>query len=351
MLPLFGWLVRHEKNPLERLENEHTPMTHRHDWSKALSWEGDAPPIGLERTLPPSDPRARSGAPASGYAVRDNRKQVVFVREQGAAVEARTPPAPTFPETPISGVRQLSASDRLRAGIPVARITRDLDDAPFEMDTWFDPRRQPDTVMELTPDFASEYIPPQPLPEVAQHKTFELRPVRLSPEIHPRTAPTLLNARAIKRRDDKQQKDAREIAALLEQSHRRRRGPWIAFAFVVVVAIGFAIGVELVDSTAAGAEIEATPAEAAALAPVLATPQREAAKPDAATEARPAATGPAERADARAPSTQHRASSPPTTRESAPPHTPRKAEQAETPRAPTQGAPPATTPLREVWLE
>src|SRR5688572_1037702 len=160
-------------------------MTHRNDWSKAVSWEGDDPPNGFDRTLPPSDPRARSGAPASGYAVRDNRRQVVFVRDQSAPVEAQTPPAaPTFPEIPVSGVRQLGSTDRLRAGIPVARITRDLDDAPFEMDTWFDPRRQPDTVIELTPDFASEYIPPQPLPEVGQHKPFELRPVRLAPETH-----------------------------------------------------------------------------------------------------------------------------------------------------------------------
>ena len=243
-------------------------MTHRHNWSKAVSWEGDDPPNGFERTLPPSDPRARSGAPAAGYAVRDNRRQVV-VRDASESVEAQTPPAPTFGEMPVSGVRQLGATDRLRAGIPVARITRDLDDAPFEMDTWFDPRRAPDPVMDLTPDFASEYVPPQPLPEVAQHKTFELRPVRLDPAIHPRTAPTILNARAVKRRDDKQQKDAREIAALLDQAHRRRRGPWIAVAFLVVVAIGFAIGVELVDSSAAGAELGTKPAQEPARVPAV----------------------------------------------------------------------------------
>ncbi|HEY6728953.1 MAG TPA: hypothetical protein VI197_33315 [Polyangiaceae bacterium] len=320
-------------------------MTHRHDWSKAVSWEGDDPLTGFERTLSPSDPRARSGAPASGYAVRDNRS---------AAVGTSTPSVPTFPETPVSGVRQLSTSDRLRAGIPVARITRDLDDAPFEMDTWFDPRRQPDTVMELTPDFASEYIPPQPLPEVAQHKTFELRPVRLAPEIHPRTAPTVLNARAIKRRDDKQQKDAREIAALLEQSHRRRRGPWIAFAFVVVVAIGFAIGVELVDSTAAGAESAARPAEPAALAPAGAAQQRTKAAVAAET-ARPSTEAPAEGAAARLPNAPRRASNPPTTQASRTTRAPRKQAlepaAAETPRGLTQTAPPASSHVREVWLE
>src|SRR5688500_11749667 len=101
-------------------------MTYRHDWSKAISWEGGDPPTGFERTLSPSDPRARSGAPTSGYAVRDNRRQVTFVRDESATVEAQTPPpAPTFPEIPVSGVRQLTSSDRLRAGIPVARITRD----------------------------------------------------------------------------------------------------------------------------------------------------------------------------------------------------------------------------------
>src|SRR6187551_877674 len=246
------------------------PMNHRHVWSKAVSWDGDDPPNGFDRTLPPSDPRTRSGAPAAGYAVRDNRRQVV---------DAQTPPAPTFAEIPVSGVRPLLSSDRLRAGIPVARITRDAVDAPLaqdtlfelEKDTWFDTRREPDPVMELTPDFASEYVPPQPLPEVAQHKTFELRPVRLSPEIHPRTAPTILNARAVKRRDDKQQKDAREIAALLAQAHRRRRVPWIAVAFLLVVALGFLIGVELADSSAAGAQMESEP-RTQTVAPALGAP-------------------------------------------------------------------------------
>lgn len=324
-------------------------MTHRHNWSKAVSWEGDDPPNGFERTLPPSDPRARSGAPAAGYAVRDNRRQVVFVREASESVEAQTPPAPAFGEMPVSGVRQLGATDRLRAGIPVARITRDLDDAPFEMDTWFDPRRAPDPVMDLTPDFASEYVPPQPLPEVAQHKTFELRPVRLDPGIHPRTAPTILNARAIKRRDDKQQKDAREIAALLEQAHRRRRGPWLAVAFLIVVAIGFVIGVELVDSSAAGAEIGTRPAQEPARVPA----GQGAARPKPA--AGPSPTQPVEKVEpvlrdepslGAAPSTDRgvRERAP---RKSAVPRASQKANVAsttETPQAPTR-------PGREVWLK
>lgn len=329
-------------------------MTHRHDWSKAVSWKGDDPPTGFERTLPPSDPRARAGAPASGYAVRDNRKQVTLASDRNAALEPATSPVPTFPETPVSGVRQLSTSDRLRAGIPVARITRDLDDEPFEFETWLDPRRQPDTVMELTPDFASEYVPPQPLPEVAQHKTFELRAVRLAPEIHPRTAPTVLNARAIKRRDDKERKDAREIAALLEQSHRRRRGPWIAFAFVIVVAIGFAIGVELVDSTAAGAESEPRPARATAANPLAVAPQRaaEKQKPPAAI---PVAAAPAERSAPDTPRPPERVPGAPkakTHKSGATRPAPSGALQqaTETPRTPTPSAAPAGAP-REVWLE
>lgn len=323
-------------------------MTHRHDWSKAISWQGDDPPNGFERTLPPGDPRARSGAPASGYAVRDNRRQVVMVREQAAAVEAQTPPAPTFRDIPVSGVRRLGSTDQLRAGIPVARITRDLDDAPFEMDTWLDPRRQVDPVMELTPDFASEYVPPQPVPEVAQHKTFELRAVRLDPAIHPRTAPTVLNARAIKRRHDKQQKDAHEIAALLEQSHRRRRGPWIAFAFVVVVAIGFAIGVELVDSTAAGAEVGTNPTRPVVVVPVAPAPAQQAAAPtqDALAQARPAqAAAATPRSNAQPPSAPKRESSERTTLRSSNPRPPRVANQAQTPQAPAAGR------AREVWLE
>ncbi|HEU5073559.1 MAG TPA: hypothetical protein VFU02_05290 [Polyangiaceae bacterium] len=322
-------------------------MTHRHDWSKAVSWQGDDPPNGFERTLPPGDPRARSGAPASGYAVRDNRRQVVMVREQAAAVEAQTPPAPTFRDIPVSGVRKLGSTDQLRAGIPVARITRDLDDAPFEMDTWFDPRRQVDPVMELTPDFASEYVPPQPVPEVAQHKTFELRPVRLDPAIHPRTAPTVLNARAIKRRHDKQQKDAHEIALLLEQSHRRRRGPWIAFAFVVVVAIGFAIGVELVDSTAAGAEVGTNPSRAVGAVPVAPAPaQKGAAVPsDTGKQVPPALAAPTARNDAQPASAPKRESSEQTTLRSSNPRPPRVTHEAQTPQAQAAGR------EREVWLE
>ena len=318
-------------------------MKHRYDWSKAVSWEGDDPPNGFERTLPPSDPRARSGAPASGYAVRDNRRQVVFVREPSVSPRAPTTPAPTFGEIPMSGVRQLGSTDRLRAGIPVARITRDLEDAPFEMDTWFDPRRQPDPVMELTPDFASEYVPPQPLPEVAQHKTFELRPVRLAPEIHPRTAPTILNARAVKRRDDKQQKDAREIAALLEQAHRRRRGPWIAVAFLVVVAIGFAIGVELVDSSAAGAELGAEPEPGAGVAPISAAPagERPSAGPDPALGAA-RVPPPVPRADSGARGAHERNPRAPKPKGQKSPA--RQGEVTEPPQAPASS-------LREVWLK
>jgi len=323
-------------------------MTHRHNWSKAVSWEGDDPPNGFERTLPPSDPRARSGAPAAGYAVRDNRRQVVFVREASESVAAQTPPAPTFGEMPVSGVRQLGATDRLRAGIPVARITRDLDDAPFEMDTWFDPRRAPDPVMDLTPDFASEYVPPQPLPEVAQHKTFELRPVRLDPAIHPRTAPTILNARAVKRRDDKHQKDARELAALLEQAHRRRRGPWIAVAFLVVVAIGFVIGVELVDSSAAGAELGTQPAQEPARTPAAKVPTR--AKPAAGPDPALAVprSAPTLGGDPR-PSTAaaDRATQASAPRKSAAPRASQKANVAGTTEMPQAPARPG----REVWLK
>lgn len=328
-------------------------MNHRHVWSKAVSWEGDDPPNGFDRTLPPSDPRTRSGAPAAGYAVRDNRRQVV---------DAQTPPAPAFAEIPVSGVRPLLSSDRLRAGIPVARITRDAVEAPsyqnalfeLEQDTWLDTRREPDPVMELTPDFASEYVPPQPLPEVAQHKTFELRPVRLSPEIHPRTAPTILNARAVKRRDDKQQKDAREIAALLAQAHRRRRVPWIAVAFLLVVGLGFLIGVELADSSAAGAEVESEP-RAQTAGPALDAPVS------------PAAVKPAALAGQSAPGA--RASEPATpdlarpasqTQSVAKAHVPASAterttsERTRPPELPRPSDTPATsepTTVREVWLK
>ena len=221
--------------------DQHQLMTHDYQWRKAVAWEGEDPPSGFERTLPPSDPRARSGVPLSGYAVRDNRQGQVIRANAVRRAEGATAASGPISVTPVSGVVKSGQRSQSKS-IDIADTIRDVPLLPYE---------EP---LEITPDFASEYVPPQPPPRIAQHKTFELRPVRLDPQIHPRTAPTELNLRTVKRRQEKQQKDARELAELVAQAELRRRGPWMFVAFALVVAAGFLVGAELVDSAEAEAE-------------------------------------------------------------------------------------------------
>lgn len=344
-------------------------MTHNHNWRKAAAWDGEDPPNGFDRTLPPSDPRARSGVPASGYVVRDNRRRVVLSPE-GDSVDAKTPPGPMFGDVPVSGVVARPAAQSLRVQIPVARITRDDDLLPHDL--WLDPpmarTREPDPTIEVTPDFASEYVPPQPLPEAAQHKTFELKPVRLAPEIHPRTAPTVLNARAVQRRHDKQQKDAREFEALLAQSERRRRGPLMAVAFTAVVLVGFVLGTELVHAPGATAEVGAPVAEVPA-SPVGAAEVQAAQAPAPPTEgqrvalaaSKPAPTAvnaPAARAEKqskRSPASSTAVAKPPPapTDQSGAAREPAYEQTSADKPVPVdvQAPEPASRPVREVWLK
>ncbi len=257
--------------------SDETPMTQKNEVRKAAS---DLQHLltGFERTLAPSDP-GLAAPPASGYRVRDNRRGVVLSSAR-APLDGGTQGHPTefgrdpVSGTPISGVK-VSSAVRLRADIPISELTREEDAEHAARDTVRDAvLAESEAQLDVTPDFASEYVPPQPLPVACQHKTFELRPVRLDPEVHPRTAPTVLNARAAQRRHDKQIKDARELAWLEAQAHRRQRGPWIALAFLSVIALGFLVGTDLVDSSQAGAELQlareqpmAIPVQAPAEAP------------------------------------------------------------------------------------
>lgn len=50
-------------------------------------------------------------------------------------------------------------------------------------------------VLATTPSAASEYAPPQAAPSASPHKTIETELVQLDPEVHPRTAQTILGAR------------------------------------------------------------------------------------------------------------------------------------------------------------
>lgn len=214
---------------------------------KVVSWGRDALPTGFERTLSPSDPGVRAGVHTSGCLIRDNRRKVV-ISSNAALVADSEPPPPS--DARVSGIR---------TGIPVAHLTRDDVPSPVQRHTSAQPAQQDSSPpLEVTPDFASEYVPPRPVPEGSQHKTFELKAVRLSPEIHPRTAPTVLNARTKQRRFDKQQKDARELAAFMQQSERRRRGPLIVVACLSVMVLGFVLGMRLVSLSAVKVEPEPT---------------------------------------------------------------------------------------------
>lgn len=225
-------------------------MTQDHDWRKAEAARPGDRTSGFAPTLSPDDPRARS---VSGSVIRDNRRQVVIHMPVVGTAALQARPTPVDAITPVSGV-----VTRVRPDIPVAKITRD--EPTLLHDTHRDAQPPVLAEVEAVPDFASEYVPPQPLPEVSQHKTFELRPVRLAPEIHPRTAPTVLNLRTQQRQHQKQEKDAREIAALIAQSNRRRRGPWIAVLFLIVAGIGFLMGTALVGPTHAEPTIVPDPA-------------------------------------------------------------------------------------------
>lgn len=355
-------------------------MTHDHTWRKPAEWDQGDLPNGFDRTLPPSDPRARSGVPASGYVVRDNRRRI-FLTPNADGVDAQTPPEPVFGAVPVSGVvsrpaaqngpaahdgpaaRNRAASRDLRDEIPVARITRDDDLLPHDLwlDPPVDPRRKPDPTIEVTPDFASEYLPPQPLPEPAQHKTFELKPVKLAPEIHPRTADTVLNARTVKRKHDKQQKDAREFEALLAQSERRRRGPLIAVAFVSVVLVGFVLGTELVNSPNASLQANAPVAEPPAVTTVGAPTEAQAetahapSPPDQRVAQAEPAPGPRavlQPAHGPAASKSSPATRPAATRLERTAEPSKSSNGVRTPSAEEpQPSEPAPRPQREVWLK
>jgi hypothetical protein len=108
----------------------------------------------FDRTLSPSDPSIQVGP------VPSVDEQHVVVRDNSSRSPA---PAPA----------------EFREKETVRDLTR-LDDVP---------------AVAVTPAAASEYAPPRPAPAASLHKTIETELVQLDPEVHPRTAPTIMDAR------------------------------------------------------------------------------------------------------------------------------------------------------------
>jgi len=334
-------------------------MSQEHRWNKARHGNMAGRPSGFERTLSPNDPAARADESGWGSVVRDNREAVTVGGARVAAdADTISPVSSAFGETPVSGIVRRRRELGLPK-IPVARITRDEDDTATGVPSELVEAEAP---LDPMPDFASEYVPPQPLPPVAQHKTFELAAVQLDPAIHPRTAATLVNARTSQRRDEKRRKDARDVELLLAQSQRRRRGPWLAVAFLLLVGLGFGVGSELMRAPEAGAEPmapehEARPAEAAGVPATRALPvsgKRQAKQVEVsrgeAQPNQPVAVGRSLGAPGHASELRSAAQRPPAST-----HTPSEASRRrlpsdEEPRPTTSSAKPRG-PEREVWLE
>jgi hypothetical protein len=124
-----------------------------------------------------------------------------------------------------------------------------------------------DLEADALPDQASQYVAPQPVPRVSEHKTLDMVPVRLAPEVNPRHALT------------------QRLSPVPPQ--RQRRGLWLALLLAAAVLV---IGVLALrrssapPSPAAGAASAVVPPLVTATAPLPEEP----ALPAAATLSVPA---------------------------------------------------------------
>jgi hypothetical protein len=165
------------------------------------------------------------------------------------------------------------------------------------------------TPKDTLPDVIGEYVPPRPLPEVSQHRTLDLRSVRVSPELDPRRAPTELR--------------------LASPPRAGSSGRWLAAGVVVLVGIavlmvirafapssGFvpapvaspATPVPLVEAPTARATAFAvpTPAAAASVAPSRSEPAVPREPPATRVEAPAAASAAPKASTAREPEKKRR---------------------------------------------
>lgn len=175
------------------------------------------------------------------------------------------------------------------------------------------------------PDQASQYIAPQPAPRVSEHKTIDMVPVRLAPDVDPRNART-------------------QRLSPVPVPRTNPRLWWGAAGGILVLIAVFAGTSRVVGRSSGSPSGSASPAQLQPLTPVL-----PAALPPSLIESVPAAAvvrGPELPA---APDASAREGRPPAS----------AAETADVParaRAPLKaatGAPPAKAPRsgREIWLE
>lgn len=114
--------------------------------------------------------------------------------------EERRPPVPAPPANPANPA---FGGDTPREGTPTFGDTP-VDGSPaFGHDTdeiLVSVEGEPPHVGP-TPDYASEYVPPRELPKPADHKTIENIPVRIAPEVDPRSLQTQKAMRVLEREE------------------------------------------------------------------------------------------------------------------------------------------------------
>lgn len=146
-----------------------------------------------------------------------------------AMSEERRPPAPPAPPGDAStgtgaSSSEVLASDTPREGTPAfdempnhtapnpgsptpgQDTPRDGSPA-FDQDTPIGGVPAFEEVAGPTPDYASEYVPPRPLPKPSEHKTMEMIPVKISPEAEadPRRALTQKAIHVVRREEAQRQ--------------------------------------------------------------------------------------------------------------------------------------------------
>jgi hypothetical protein len=170
------------------------------------------------------------------------------------------------------------------------------------------------TPKDTLPDVIGEYVPPRPLPGVSEHRTLDLRSVRVSPEFDPRRAPTELR---------------------LESPPRKQSsGRWLVAGVVVLLGIAVLLVVRAFAPSSG-------PASAPAASPSPAAPNVEAPTARAAAPAAPTPTVAASVSPSRSESVSPR--EPPPPRAEAP------AAPSAAPKAPASREPEKKR--REPWLE
>lgn len=97
-------------------------------------------------------------------------------------------------------------------------------------------------VAAVTPSAASEYVPPREAPSASPHKTIETELVQLDPEVHPRTAQTVMDARRRARtRVDPEQVPTQPMPIQVRRATRRRVVRVVAAVLCLGAGAAFAL--------------------------------------------------------------------------------------------------------------